>query len=82
MSSEFDRIYLARNRVKKPHKVYLYEAEINMLRGLSHFLPNKVSVSDTVHAIVALTLVRAGKDFSYLKDKDKSKIKALCRALA
>jgi hypothetical protein len=42
------KILLARNRTRKQHKVYLYEAEITMLGGLAGG-----TVSDNVHAIVA-----------------------------
>lgn len=62
--------------MRKQHKVYLYEAEINMLNGFAGG-----TVSDNVHAIIAAFLSRVGKDMSFLKDRDKNRIKEIRRAI-
>jgi hypothetical protein len=77
MSANCKEILLARNRVKKQHKVYLYEAEIGMLDGMAGG-----SVSENVHAIVASFLRRIGKQMDYLKEEDIKQINNIRRAIA
>jgi hypothetical protein len=67
-------VLIARNRTRRQHKVYLYEAEMNMLSKFG-------SVSDTVHAIVAAFLKKTGHDMSFLKERDHNKIKEIRRAI-
>ena len=69
-------VLLARNRTRMQHKVYLYEAEINMLDGFADG-----TVSDNVHAIVASFLRKIGKRMDFLKERDLNRIKALHRAI-
>ena len=69
-----DQILYARNRTRIPHKVYLYEAEINMLRAYG-------SISDTAHAIIAAFLRQTKHDMSFLKERDVNKIKDIHRAV-
>ena len=69
-------ILFARNRTRKQHKVYLYEAEINMLDGFAGG-----TVSDNVHAIVASFLRKIGKRLAFLKARDLNRIKELHRAI-
>ena len=70
------KILLARNRVKEPHKVYLYEAQINILSGFAGG-----TVSENVHAIVAAFLKRIGKKMPYLKKSDHIQINNIRRAI-
>lgn len=76
MRNSHTEILLARNRTRKQHKVYLYEAEINMLNGFAGG-----TVSDNVHAIVASFLRKIGKQMNFLKERDNSRINALRRAI-
>lgn len=76
LNQKYDNILLARNRVRRQHKIYLYEAEINMLKGFTDG-----TISDNVHAIVAAFLSRIGRDMSFLKERDLSRIKEIRRAI-
>lgn len=67
---------IARNRSKKQHKVYLCEAEIDMIKDLSCG-----TVSKTIHAIVAAFLSRIGNDMSFLKRCDHIQINNIRRAI-
>jgi hypothetical protein len=69
-------ILLARNRTRKQHKIYLYEAEINMLSGFAGG-----TVSDNIHAIVAAFLIKIGRKMEFLKERDLNRIKMLRRAI-
>jgi hypothetical protein len=73
----YNEILLARNRTKKQHKVYLYEAEISMLSDLADG-----SVSENVHAIIASFLRKIGKQMDFLKEEDIKQINAIRRAIA
>ena len=72
----YAQIVLARNRTWRQHKVYLYEAEINMLRSMGCG-----SVSDTVHGIVAAFLERTEHVVDFLKPRDRLIIQNLRRAI-
>jgi hypothetical protein len=74
--NDCSEILMARNRTRKQHKVYLYEAEINMLEGFAGG-----TVSDNVHAIVAFFLRKIGKQMDFLKSRDFNRINALHRAI-
>ena len=76
MSNQAPQILMARNRVKKQHKVYLYEAEINMLDGLAGG-----SVSENVHAIIASFLRKTGHVMDFLKETDTMQINRIRRAI-
>lgn len=76
MTVNHQEILLARNRTRKQHKVYLYEAEINMLNGFAGG-----TVSDNVHAIVASFLRKIGKKMSFLKERDINRINEIRRAI-
>jgi hypothetical protein len=67
---------LARNKTKRQHKVYLYEATINMLDGFAGG-----TVSDNINAIVSAFFLRCGKDMPYLKKRDTFRIKEIRRAI-
>lgn len=69
-------ILVARNRFRKAHKVFMYEAELNLLSGLG-----VGSISDTIHAIVSDYLIKIGKKLPYLKERDIKKIMALRKAI-
>jgi len=69
-------ILMARNRTRKQHKVYLYEAEISMLNGFAGG-----TVSDNVHAIVASFLNKIGKKMDFLKERDINRINEIRRAI-
>lgn len=73
---DHENILIARNRVRIQHKIYLYEAEINMLNGFAGG-----TVSDNVHAIIASFLKRIGKKMDFLKERDISRIKEIRRAI-
>jgi hypothetical protein len=77
MKTNCSEILLARNRTKKQHKVYLYEAEINMLNDFAGG-----SVSENVHAIIAAFLKQTGHIMSFLKEKDHLQINNIHRAIA
>lgn len=70
-------ILLARNKIKIQHEIYLYEAEINMIKCLECG-----SVSEVVHALVASFLRKIGKDVRFLKKKDLLKIKQIHSAIS
>ena len=76
MKTDCSKILMARNRVRVQHKIYLYDAEINMLRGLSGG-----TVSENVHAIVAAFLARIGKQLDFLKPCDINQINEIRRAI-
>lgn len=76
-SEKAPEILLARNRVKEPHKVYLYEAQMNILSGFAGG-----TVSENVHAIVAAFLGRIGKKMPYLKKRDIKQINNIRRVIA
>lgn len=76
INTDHDKILLARNRTRKQHKVYLYEAEINMLDGLAGG-----TVSDNAHAIIASFLSKIGKQMNFLKYRDINRINALHMAI-
>lgn len=69
-------ILAARNRTKRKHRVYLYEAEIAMLDGMAGG-----SVSENVHAIVAAFLKRIGKQMNFLKPCDIMRINEIRRVI-
>lgn len=69
-------ILIARNRTKRQHKVYLYEAEISMLDGMAGG-----TVSENVHAIVASFLRKIGKKTDFLKETDINQINNIRRAI-
>ena len=69
-------VLLARNKNKKQHKIYIYEAMINMLNGFA-----ERSVSENICAIVAAFLEKTNHDMSFLKDKDRLRINKICRAI-
>jgi hypothetical protein len=70
-------IYLARNRNKKQKIIYLYEAEINMLKEIANKTSGRKSVSKIIHAIISEYLIKNGKIMNFLKDKDINEIKEL-----
>jgi hypothetical protein len=74
--NDCSKILLARNRTRKQHKVYLYEAEITMLDGLAG-----ETISDNVHAIVASFLIKTGHEMKFLKWRDHNRINELRRAI-
>ena len=76
MKTDCSKILAARNRVKVPHKVYLYEAEVNLLSGLAGG-----TVSENVHAIIASFLRRIGKQLDFLKPCDIKQINEIRRVL-
>lgn len=76
METDYVGILLARNRVRRQHKIYLYEAEINMLDGFAGG-----TVSENVHAIVAAFLKRIGKKLDFLKPCDIAQINEIRRAI-
>jgi hypothetical protein len=76
ISTDHTAIKMARNRVRIQHKVYLYEAEINMLDGFAGG-----TVSDNTHAIVASFLRKTGKKMDFLKKRDLNRINELHRAI-
>jgi hypothetical protein len=76
MKIDCSEIRMARNRIKRQHEIYLYEAEINMLKSLECG-----SVSEIVHAIVASFLRKIGKDMKFLKSYDLLKIKEIYNAI-
>lgn len=65
MQTDYNKILVARNRTKKVHKVYTYEAIKNMLDG---YAGN--TISENMFGIVAAYLQQTGHDMSFLKDKD------------
>jgi hypothetical protein len=69
-------IYLARNRTKRQHKIYLHEATINMLNGFAGG-----TVSENVNAIVCAFLQKIGKQMNYLDDQTLRQINEIRRAL-
>ena len=76
MKTDYSIIRLARNKTKRQHEIYLYEAEINMLKELKCG-----TVSEIVHAITASFLRKIGKDMKFLKDCDLLKIKEIHNAI-
>lgn len=70
-------IHLARNRTKKQHEVYLYEAEINILQTIADRTSGRKSVSKMIHAIVADFLIENGKSLEFLNNTDRLEIKEL-----
>jgi len=76
MSTDNEQVLIARNRTRKQHKAYFYEAEINMLDGFAGG-----SVSDNAHAIIAAFFQRCGKHMPYLKERDHNRIKEIRRAI-
>jgi hypothetical protein len=75
------KIYLSRNRTKKQHEVYLYEAEINMLQTIADKTSGRKSVSKIVHAIVADFLMKNKRSLEFLTDLDSLEIKDLDNAI-
>ena len=69
-------ILIARNRTRQAHKVYLYEATKKMLDGFAGG-----TVSDNVNAIVCAFLEKTGHDMSFLKTRDRLRIKEIRRVL-
>jgi hypothetical protein len=69
-------LLIVRNRTRKQHKIYLYEAEINILNGFAGG-----TVSDNVHAIIAAFLLKTGHSLPYLKERDHNRIKEIRRAI-
>jgi hypothetical protein len=76
IATDHTAIKMARNRVRIQHKVYLYEAEINILYGFAGG-----TVSDNVHAIVASFLRKIGKKMDFLKERDINRINEIRRAI-
>ena len=72
---DLNDVLIARNRTRVQHKVYLYEAMINMLKKYG-------SVSDSIMAICACYLERSGCDVSFLKERDRLKMKEMHRAIS
>ena len=75
------KIYLSRNKTKKQHEVYLYEAEINILQTIVDKTSGRKSVSKIIHAIVADFLIRNKRTLEFLTDLDKIEIKELHNAI-
>ena len=76
MITDHTEILLARNRTKRQHKVYIYEAMANMLDG---FAGN--SISENICMIVAAFLQQCGKNMDFLKSYDHLKIQGIRRAI-
>jgi hypothetical protein len=74
--NQANEIYAARNRTRIPHKVYLYEAVKNILDGFAGG-----TVSDNVNAIVIAFLLRTGRTFDFLKERDRLRIREIRRVL-
>ena len=77
MAATCNEILMARNRTRVPHKIYLYEAEKNMLQAMGCG-----SVSDTVHGILAAFLSRTGHRMEFLKTRDRLIIDKIRRGLS
>ena len=77
----FYNILVARNRTRRQHKVYLYEAQKSMLKDISKCLP-KASVSDVLCIMSLCFLEQTGHDMSWVPDRDLFKMKELRRAIA
>ena len=67
---------MARNRIKRQNKVYLYEAMKNILEGFAGH-----TFSENVFAITAAFLQQIGKSVDYLKPADHLLIKEIRRAI-
>jgi hypothetical protein len=74
-------IHLSRNRFKKQHEIYFYEAEINLLQTIANKTLGRKSVSKVVHVIVADFLLKNGKILNFLTDTDNKEIKDLHNAI-
>lgn len=70
-------ILLARNRTKRQHKVYIYEAMKNMLDGFAGH-----SISENLFALSAAFLQQTGKCMDFLTERDLLLIKEIRRAIA
>lgn len=74
--ADFKTVLRARNRTKRQHKIYIYEAMKNMLDGYGGN-----SVSENCFGIVAAFLERTGHKMDFLTEKDRLIINKLRRAI-
>lgn len=81
-NTDHDAIYLARNKTRRQYKIYLYEAEAEMLRTLSMLTDGKQSRSDIMHIILSCFLEQKGFATDYLKTGDRLKMRQLRRAIS
>jgi protein-arginine kinase len=76
MKTDHKEILMSRNRTKRQHKVYVYEAMKNMLDGFAGH-----SVSENLFAISAAFLQQTGKCVDFLNEHDHLLIKEIRRAM-
>jgi hypothetical protein len=76
MTTDYTEILLARNRTKLPHKVYLHEATVNMLRGFAGG-----SVSENTCAIVNAFLEQTGHVMTFLDPATRLQISKIRRVI-
>jgi hypothetical protein len=77
MKTDFKGVLLARNRHKKQHKAYMYEAQIDLLKGIGGN-----TASENVFALVSMLLKKLGKQQDFLTEKDTLIINNLRRAIS
>jgi hypothetical protein len=69
-------ILLSRNKSKRQHKVYIYEAMCNMLSGFAGH-----TISENIFALTASFLERTGHKMDFLKSSDRLIINDIRRAI-
>ena len=82
MNTDLNQIYLARNKIRIPKQVYMYEATFNLAKIESEKLFNKDSASLFTECCLNMVLTKLGKNMEYLKKDDLNKINYLYKCIS